>query len=278
MTIEKNLKKIFVCYIPILICTLITLFPFYWILCTSLKPESTIMELPLKYFPSPITGENYLRITSNFGFTQYFINSLIVSITTTLVIILVAIMGGYAVSRYRFKGKKGFMMLLLLTQMLPGVVILIPLFSIFNKLGLINNLWSLVITYTAVNLPFCLIMMSAFFSSVPPTLEEAAQIDGCSRWRAIFTIVVPAIMPGIVSSGAFAFVNSWNEFIFSLNFLNSASKFTLPIGLSMMKGEFTINYGGLAAGTVISLIPVILIFIYIQKYLVKGLAAGAVKG
>lgn len=280
MTIKntKSLKKIFLCYIPIFVCTLLTLFPYYWILCTSLKPESTIMKLPLKYFPNPITGDNYVRITANFGFTHYFLNSLIVAVTTTVIIILVAIMGGYAVSRYKFKGKKGFMMLMLLTQMLPGVVILIPLFGIFNKLGLINNLWSLVITNLAINLPFCLIMISGFFSSIPPTLEEAAQIDGCSRWRAIFTIVVPAIMPGIVSSGAFAFVNAWNEFVFSLNFLNSAAKFTLPIGLSMMKGEFSVNYGGLAAGTVIALIPVLLIFCYIQKYLVKGLASGAVKG
>ena len=121
-------------------------------------------------------------------------------------------------------------------------------------------------------------MMSGFFSGIPATLEEAAQIDGCSIWKAIFKIVVPSIMPGVVSSSAFAFVNSWNEFVYALNFINDSSKFTLPVGLSMMKGEFTVNYGGLAAGTIVALIPVLLIFCYIQKYLVEGMSAGAVKG
>ena len=162
--------------------------------------------------------------------------------------------------------------------MLPGVVILIPLFTIFNNLKLINNLWSLVIVNTTVNLPFCMIMMKGFFSGIPSTLEEAAQIDGCSIWKAIFRVVLPAVMPGVVSSGCFAFVNAWNEFVYALNFINDSAKFTLPVGLSMMKGEFTVDYGGLAAGTIVALIPVLLIFCYIQKYLVQGLAAGAVKG
>ena len=145
-------------------------------------------------------------------------------------------------------------------------------------MGLINKLWSLVIVNTTVNLPFCTIMFSGFFSGVSPTLEEAAQIDGCTILKSVFKIVVPTILPGIVASGAFAFVNTWNEFVYSLNFISDSDKFTLPVGLSMMKGEFTVNYGGLAAGTVVALIPVLLIFCYIQKYLVQGLASGAVKG
>lgn len=275
---KKKVKKLFVCYIPIILCTIVTLFPYYWFLCTSLKEESSIMDLPIKYLPVPFTFDNYKNMLSSMGFDQYFINSLIVSGATTVLIILIAILGGYAISRYKFKGKKFTFFLLLITQMLPGVVILIPLFTIFSKLGLINNLWSLIITNTTVNLPFCMIMISGFFSSVPTTLEEAAQIDGCSIWKAIFQIVVPSILPGIVSSGAFAFVNTWNEFVYSLNFINDSEKFTLPVGLSMMKGEFTVNYGGLAAGTIVALIPVLLVFCFIQKYLVEGLSAGAVKG
>lgn len=275
---KKNLKKIFGCYIPILLFTIFTIFPFYWFLCTSLKQESSIMELPIRYIPTPFTLDNYKNMLESMGFDRYFFNSLFVSILTTVIVMIVAIWGGFAISRYKFRGKKFTFFLLLITQMLPGVVILIPLFTVFNSLGLINNLWSLVITNTTVNLPFCMIMMSGFFSGIPSTLEEAAQIDGCSIWKAIFKIVVPAIMPGIVSSAAFAFVNSWNEFVYALNFINDSNKFTLPVGLSMMKGEFTVNYGGLAAGTIVALIPVLLIFCYIQKYLVQGLAAGAVKG
>lgn len=275
---SKKVKKFFICYVPVVFFAVLTLFPFYWFLCTSFKAESSIMKLPLRYISVPFTLDNYKTMLSSMGFDKYFINSLFVSGTTTLLIIIIAILGGYAISRYKFKGKKFTFFLLLITQMLPGVVILIPLFTIFIKLGLINNLWSLIITNTTVNLPFCMIMISSFFSSVPPALEEAAQIDGCSIWKAIFRIVVPSILPGIVSAGAFAFVNSWNEFVYSLNFINDAAKFTIPVGLSMMKGEFTVNYGGLAAGTIVALIPVVIIFLFIQKYLVEGLTAGAVKG
>lgn len=277
-SVKKKIIKVFNCYIPILLFTVFTIFPFYWMLCTSLKEESSIMQLPMRYIPTPFTLDNYINMMTSMNFDRYFLNGLFVSVTTTIAIVLIAIWGGFAISRYKFRGKKFTFFLLLITQMLPGVVILIPLFEIFNKLHLINNLWSLVIVNTTVNLPFCMIMMSGFFSGVPATLEEAAQIDGCSIWKAIFKVVVPAVLPGIVSSGAFAFVNSWNEFVYALNFINDTDLFTLPVGLSMMKGEFTVNYGGLAAGIIVALIPVLLIFCYIQKYLVKGLASGAVKG
>lgn len=272
------MQKIFLCYLPILLFAIFTIFPFYWMLCTALKEESTIMELPIRYWPKELTLDNFQRILTSMGFDRYFLNSLFVSVITTILIMVVAIWGGFALSRYNFRGKKFTFMLLLVTQMLPGVVILIPLFTIFNNLGLINNLWSLIIVNTTVNLPFCMIMMKGFFSGIPSTLEEAAQIDGCSIWKAIFRVVLPAVMPGVVSSGCFAFVNAWNEFVYALNFINDSNKFTLPVGLSMMKGEFTVDYGGLAAGVIVALIPVLLIFCYIQKYLVQGLSAGAVKG
>ena len=275
---KKRIIKVFNCYIPLLIFTVFTLFPFYWFLVTSFKEESSIMQLPMRYIPVPFTVDNYKYMMESMGFDQYFLNSLFVAVITTIAIMLIAIWGGFALSRYKFKGKKFTFFFLLITQMLPGVVILIPLFKVFIKLGLINDLWSLVLVNTTVNLPFCMIMMSGFFSNIPATLEEAAQIDGCTIWGAIFRVVVPAVLPGVVSCGAFAFVNSWNEFVYALNFINDSDLFTLPVGLSMMKGEFTVNYGGLAAGTVVALIPVLLIFCYIQKYLVQGLSAGAVKG
>lgn len=275
---KKKIIKVFNCYIPLAVLTVITLFPFYWFLITSFKEESSIMQLPMRYIPVPFTLDNYKYMLNSLGFDRYFLNSLFVAVVTTIAIMIIAIWGGFALSRYKFKGKKFTFFFLLITQMLPGVVILIPLFKVFVKLGLINNLWSLVLVNTTVNLPFCMITMSGFFSSIPSTLEEAAQIDGCSIWKAIFKVVVPAVLPGLVSCGAFAFVNSWNEFVYALNFINDSNRFTLPVGLSMMKGEFTVNYGGLAAGTVVALIPVLLIFCYIQKYLVQGLSAGAVKG
>lgn len=274
---KKKVKKILLCYIPVILWVLITLFPYYWFVNISLTDNSMIMKLPVYYYPHFFTFDNYKKILTVMSFSQNFKNSLIVSSLTTLVIITLSIFGGYALSRYSFKGKSGVMLLLLLTQMFPGIILLIPLFSVFVKLHIYDNLLSLVIVNSTTNLPFCMIMCCGFYAGVPYTLEEAGKIDGCTTIQALFKIVVPSILPGIVTCGAFAFVNSWNEFVYSLNFINTSSKFTIPVALSMMQGEFTVNYGGIAAGTIIALIPVLLVFAYIQKYLVSGMS-GAVKG
>jgi multiple sugar transport system permease protein len=275
---QSKLKRFFTLHLPLAVFIVYILFPFYWSLCTSFKPENEILRTPIEYFPHRFTWDNYINMWNNVGFVHYFCNSLIVALTTTGLITLIALLGGYALSRYRFRGKAAVMMAFLITQMLPGVMILIPLFEIFKNLGMINRLSALTVTYTTIQIAFCTIMMSGFFSNIPKELEEAAQIDGCSLVGGIFRIVVPAIAPGIVATGAFAFVGAWNDFIYALAFMNNDQQFTLPLGLSMMQGEFTVNYGGLSAGNIIALIPVMILFAYIQKHLVTGLTSGAVKG
>jgi multiple sugar transport system permease protein len=275
---KSRLKRFFTLHLPLSLFIIYILFPFYWNLCTSFKREDTILQMPMKYWPHPFTFDNYLKMWNDVGFMHYFFNSLIVSLATTVLITVIALLGGYALSRYSFKGKNFVFMIFLLTQMLPGVMLLIPLFEIFKSLGLINNLSSLIFTYTTIQIAFCTIMMSGFFSNIPKQMEEAAQMDGCSLVGAIFRIIVPAIAPGIVATGAFAFVGAWNDFTYALAFMSDHNKFTLPLGLSMMNGEFTVNYGRLAAGDIIALIPVMILFAYIQKYLVTNLSAGAVKG
>lgn len=264
--------------IPLALFIVFTLFPFYWAVNTSFKFEKDILKVPLKYFPNPFTFENYEFIWGNLGFARYFFNSLITSVITTVLIIVIALLGGYALARFKFKGKNVIMLMLLMTQMLPGIILVIPLFEIYMNMGLINQLAALVITYTTTQIPFCLVIMSGFFSNIPNSLEEAAMMDGCSLVGAIFRVILPAIAPGVVAVGAFAFIASWNDFIYALNLINDNKKFTIPVGLQLMKGEFAIEYGSLAAGSIISLIPVILLFCYVQKYLVKGLASGSVKG
>jgi multiple sugar transport system permease protein len=275
---ENKIKRFFTLHLPLLFFGIYILFPFYWNICTSFKHENTILKLPMQYWPQPFTFDNYINIWNSMGFVRYFWNSLTVSLITTLLVILIALLGGYALSRYSFKGKRMVIVAFLATQMLPSVMLIIPLFEIFKKLNLINNLSALTLIDTTTHIAFCTIMMSSFFANIPKQLEEAAQLDGCSLVGAIYRIIVPAIAPGIVATAVFAFIGAWNDFVFALAFMNDCNKFTLPLGLNMMSGEFTVNYGRLSAGNVIALVPVMLMFAYIQKYLVSGLAAGAVKG
>ncbi len=251
--------------------------PIYWTLVTSLKQESDIMRKGL-YLPDPATLKNYIFAWIKADFSVYFKNTLIISGATALIVIVLTLFTAYALSRFRFRGRKAFMAALLITQLLPSTVLIIPLFLIFNGLGLIDTLFSLVISYTATMLPFNAVLMKSFVDGVPIALEEAGMIDGCSRFQVISKILFPLVMPGVVAVGAFAFLNSWNEFIFPIIFLFTKEKFVLSIGLSYMLGQNVTHYGGLAAGSIIALSVPILLFGFMQKHLIAGLSQGAVKG
>lgn len=265
-------------FLPLIVFFALILFPFYWTLVTSLTSESAVIKTPIQYFPHNPTINNFLDVWGDGHYQQYYANSLITSFSTVAIVIFCAILGGYALSRFHFRGKKSVLIALLLTQMLPSIVLVVPLFQIFMSLGLINTHISLILTYTATQLAFCLIMMSGFFNGLPPQLEEAAMMDGCTLIGAVWRVVLPAALPGVIATGAYAFVGAWNDFFYALNFLNDAKLFTISVGLNQLKGEFTVQYGHLAAGAIISLVPVLLLFSYVQKYLVSGLSAGAVKG
>ena len=253
-------------------------FPFYWTLVTSLKGEGDIIKRPVRYLPDPVTIQNYVTAWRDVGFSQYFLNSLLVSAVACLMTVASALLVGYALSRFKFKGKQPFMLVLLCTQFIPSAMLIIPLFITFSKLHLINNHWSLILVYTTFQIPFSSIMMKGFVEKIPYHLEEAAYVDGCSRFQALVKVVLPVLTPGVVACASFPFISCWNEFLFALMFVNNTKKFTIPVGLSFMQGQFDINYGALAAGSMIALAPAILMFIYVQKYLVGGLTAGAVKG
>lgn len=260
-------------FVPLGLYLLFTLVPFYWMLVYAFRPTGTHGLLPW-----PLTAEHFRTVWYGLGFGVFFRNSVFVALVTLGTVSLLALMGGYALARYRFRGSKVFLVCLLCTQFVPGVTMLIPLFIVFRHLHLLNNLASLMVAETAFQLPLALVLMSTFIRNVPVELEEAAMVDGCSRLRAFLAVVLPQLRPAVVAVGSFAFIGSWNNFLFALMFISDQDRFTIPVGLSYTIGEYNVDFGALAAGGVVAAVPVVCVFAVIQRFLIQGLSAGAVKG
>lgn len=258
---------------PVILALVFTLVPFYWMFVYAFRaPGSTIP------FPIPFTLEHLITVWTDLGFSVFLQNSVIVAGCTLVFTVILSLMTGYALARYRFKAKRPIMLILLATQFVPGAMLLIPLFLVFRQLGLIDNLGSLIVADTVFQLPLCAILLGNFIQSIPIDIEEAAWIDGCSRPRAFAAVVLPLLRPAIVATGSFAFIGSWNNFLFALMFINHQDKFTLPVGVNYAIGAYSVDYGALAAGGVIAALPVVIVFAIIQRFLVQGVSAGAVKG
>jgi multiple sugar transport system permease protein len=278
LTLRRLVLTLCNLYLPLLIILTYILIPFLWVVVTALKPERMILQRPVKYLPEPITFENFINAWKNVGFDRYFTNSFLIAISVAATVLVFSVLVSYPLTRFHFRGKKITLLLLLCTQFLPHSMLLVPLFIIYKGLGLINSPLALVISYVTFSLPFNTIMMRGFMSAIPVSLEEAAMIDGCNRLGAIYRVILPLLLPAVVACGSFAFIDSWKEFLFAVMFINDPEKMTIPVGLSYMLGEFTISYGILAAGAIIAIIPPLLMFSYMQKYLIRGLSSGGVKG
>lgn len=275
---EKKRDIIFLRWLPLLLICVYVVFPIYWAINTALKTEPEILGKIITYLPKDLTFGNFIDAWTNVGFDKYFFNSLKVSGISVIFIVIISIMVGYALSRYKFKFKMAFLGLLLAVQFIPAAVLLVPLFNIFNGLGLVGSHIALVLINVTFQTPFCCVLMRGFVEGVPYALEEAAMIDGCSRIKGVFKVVVPMLVPGIVTVAAFALIGCWNEFLFAMMMLNDPAKYTVPIGLKMMQGEYGIHYGSMAAGAIIAMAIPVILFAYLQKYLVTGMSSGAVKG
>ena len=274
---KKRTVNLFLRWIPLILINIYVVFPILWAGITSIKPEADILKKNIQYIPRNPTLENYRQAWINADFSQYYVNSLKISTISVIFIVILSIMAGYALSRYKFKGKMLFMGLLLAIQFIPGAVLLVPVFTMFNQVHLVGTHLSLIIINVTFQLPFNAILMRGFIGGIPFALEEAALIDGCSKRQAFFKVLTPMLIPGMITVGAFAFIGCWNEFLFSFMLLNDKTKYTIPIGLIMMQGEYSVNYGALAAGAISAMTIPVVLFAYLQKYLVTGLSMGAVK-
>jgi multiple sugar transport system permease protein len=265
-------------YLAVFVYVAFALLPIYWTIKISVTPENLLYSEGIKLWPSRMTLANYQSVLQATDFPQFFLNSMIVSLTTSFIVTVIAAASGYALSRFRFRGKTLVSMLLLMTQTFPLVMVIPPIYRIMGQLHLTDNLYSLIIIYTAFNIAFATFLMQSFFDGVPRELEEAAMIDGCTRVQALRRIILPLTLPGMGATVAFVFTAAWGELLFALMLINSDSQKTFSVGLLTFVGKFAVDWGQMMAASVMALVPVCLFFLFLQRYLVTGLTAGAVKG
>ena len=254
------------------------LFPLYWLLKVSVTPNDLLYSEGVRLWPTHTSLENYESVLAHGQFPLFFRNSVIVSSATALFTSLLATATGYGFSRFQFAGKRLIVGLMLVTQMFPLVMIVAPIFRMLAPLGLTNSLAGLVLVYTAFNVPFATFLMQSFFDAIPKDLEEAAMLDGATRFAAAWRIIVPLTLPGLAATLGFVFTAAWSELLFALMLNSSSSAVTLPVGLLAFVSKFSVDFGQMMAAGVLALLPVCVFFVFIQRYLVQGLTAGAMKG
>lgn len=271
--------------------TLLTIYPVLWVLALAFSGQQSVglVDLPkdpsflerargILPWPAHFSVKNFVDVMTEQPFGRWLLNSVLVSVMTTLLGVFLACTAAYAFSRFRFPGRDSGMLAFLVSQMFPGTLMLIPLFIIIVKwLGLGNTFWGLVIVYATTAIPFCVWMLKGYFDTIPIDIEESALIDGASRQTIFLKIILPLSTPAIAITALFSFMTAWNEFILASVFLEAETMYTAPVGLRFFVGGFSSQWGFFAAGSVIVSLPVVILFLYLQKYLVSGLTAGSVK-
>ena len=261
---------------------LFTAVPMVWMLLTSIKSQFAAMQYPPQWWPNEPTLENYTKLldpTNPVGndFLRYMWNSFYVSLATTVLGVAVAVPAAYAFSRFRFPGRTFLFFAVLLRNMFPAVVFLMPLFILMRWLGLVGTHGSLILTYLTFGLPLSIWLLKGFYDNIPIQLEQAARIDGATRFQAFLLIVMPLSVPGILATSIFSFIGAWNEYVYAATFLNRQDQLTLPVGIQRFFAEFATDWPGLMAATFLMSVPVVVLFLILQRYFVRALTEGAVK-
>ncbi len=274
---RQSLMSKIATYILLCVSALFVLIPVGWMVSTSLKIESETLSIPPKWIPETLTFDAYARIWVDYPFLQYFSNSFTVVVFSVSFTVLFSVLAGYGVTRFNFKTKAFFVSFLLVTQMFPSVMLIVPYFQMFNTYGLDNTLTGLVMVYIAATIPFCSWLMIGYYKTIPISLDEAATIDGCNRLQVFYKIVLPLTKPGLVTTAIYAFIISWNDYLFAQTLITEPLKKTVPLGIAEFNGYYKIFWNDLMASSVMASIPIIILFIFLQKHFVSGLTAGAVK-
>jgi arabinogalactan oligomer/maltooligosaccharide transport system permease protein len=265
-------------YAVLLLFVLIVLFPLWQVVNISLRPGDRLFVTTLELIPSYATFDNYVRLFTERDFLLWMGNSAIVSVAVTLTGIVLASMAGYGFSRFQFVGRKAGLLSLLTTQMFPATMLLLPMYLMLIKLGLINSYVGVIIVYSATALPFCIWTMKGYYDTIPTSLEEAARMDGCSPLGAFIRVILPLAAPALVITALFSFMTAWSEYVVAAQVLQDTRLWTLPLGLKSFDASMSTEWGLYGAASLIVMIPVVILFLSLSRWLVSGLTLGSVKG
>ncbi len=265
-------------YAILVLAVIVAVYPVLYIVTISLRPGDALLSRSLAVIPDGATVESYRALLTETPFLRWLGNSILVSLVVTLTGVVLASTSGYAISRFRFKGRGALMSSLLVTQMFPATMLLLPLYIVLIKLGLLNSYVGLVVIYTATALPFCIWQMKGYYDTIPASLEEAATIDGATAWQTFYKVILPLAAPALVITALFSFMTAWNEYVIAAVVLQDTELFTLPVGLKLFQSQMNTQWGLYAAGSLIVSVPVVVLFLALSRYLISGLTLGAVKG
>jgi len=276
MTRKKLIRQSMI-YILVGLLLIFVLFPFGWMVSIALKTPEEQFRIPPTLIPSHFTLQNFLTLSQHPLFIYYLLNSILIASTTTLLVVFVTIFCAYSFSRLKFPGRRSLLSIIILTQLFPLAAIIVPIYIIMSRVGLINTYFSLIIAYLSFTVPISVWLLRGFIQGIPPELEEAAMVDGCGRLQAFIKIILPLSRPGIAATAAYIFFVSWQEFMFALTFITDDYKRTLTVGILDFVGQYTTDWGSLMAASVCVCLPVFVLFLILQKQLITGLTKGALK-
>lgn len=253
-------------------------FPVLWMVCSSLKSNSAIFAWPPKFFDETASLSSYLAVLTDPTKIRFFVNSYIIAACVVAATLFVGILAAYAFSRFDFPGKAIFNSLVVSVQAIPPIVLLIPYMGMIVSMRLFNTYFALILTYLITTLPYCILMMTGYLNTLSRELDEAVMIDGGSRWKALWSILVPISLPGMVSVGMYTFMQAWNEYLFALTLTQTTNMRTVPIGINLLMGQHAYDWSQMMAMSVLGSLPVLVLFIFFQKYFIAGMSSGGVKG